>query len=191
MYVTIWTLLDQLHRVEKGKMRDGGQERGRGRGQTIERQAAKGHRARIKVMRWRSTRIPGILHQRIRKLQLQHSVELRIRSGGYSRTRYIFTFVTTTTTNDCHHHEGCNSRTRREDNNRHCTTHIWLTLPTIPAALLMGDEFPPPLIDMLVEVEECATRGSARGATKAVHEVKASATRVTGRAEGRTILERG
>lgn len=71
----------------------------------------------------------------------------------------------------------------------HDTRDVSLTLPTIPAALLMGDEFPP-FIDMLV-VEECATRGSARGDTKAVHEVAASATKVAERAEGRTMLERG
>lgn len=68
---------------------------------------------------------------------------------------------------------------------------MWLTLLTIPAALLMGDEFPPPFIDMLAVVEECATRGSARGATKAEHEVEASATKVAERAEARTILESG
>lgn len=45
-------------------------------------------------------------------------------------------------------------------------------------------------MDMLV-LEECATRGSARGATKAVHEVEARATSATETAEGRTILERG
>lgn len=93
------------------------------------------------------------------------------------------------TTNDCPTlMRGCKSRITREDSTRHSTTRMWLTLPTIPAALLMGDEFPPAFIDMLVE--ECATRGSTRGATKAEHEVEASATKVAERAEGRTILER-
>lgn len=88
-----------------------------------------------------------------------------------------------------HMYEGCEPRITREDSTRHNKTYMWLTLPTIPAALPMGDEFPPPFIDMLVE--ECARRGSTRGATKAEHEVEASATKVTQRAEGRTILERG
>lgn len=66
-----------------------------------------------------------------------------------------------------------------------------LTLLTTPVALLMGEDERPagPFNDMLgVVVEKPA---GARGATKAVHDDDASTTRAVGRAEERTILERG
>lgn len=70
-------------------------------------------------------------------------------------------------------------------------THSTPTLLTMPAALPMGEEpFPAgPFNDMLV-VEDGTTRVTTGAGTKAMHDVDASATRVIGKAEARTILKR-
>lgn len=58
-----------------------------------------------------------------------------------------------------------------------------LTLPMLPAALLMGEEERPagPFKDMLVVVGAGAEPRVTRGATKPVHEDDASTTRAAGR----------